>query len=110
MASYLRVNNYSHEGNLDISTNVIKDIAFYSLKKMNAVNTSAENHESFNINDAIKCKIVDGKAQISINVDIYKNNNVNDVGLEIQKNIANDLEAMIEQMHFSIKVKVEHII
>lgn len=113
MASYLSVNNYSHDGNLFISNNAIVNIAIFALKKMDVVQLNkrkSHRTSTFNINDKINCYIRDGKAVINVNVDILKGHNVNDVCLNIQKNIADDLEAMIEQIPFSIKVRVDHII
>lgn len=121
MANYLDVNCYGNLGKCKISCSSISMIAGFAVEKLDAVTFAAKRTSKketekrtklpFNINNKVKCSIShEGNAQVEVNVDIKKGFKVDDVCLNIQKAIADDLETMIEQIPYSIKVKIEHII
>lgn len=111
MASYLKINNYSNEGSLSLSKRVFEDIVAYTIKQFDNVTKSNNALKSLlNFNESTSVYIRDGKAQITLSVDIKKGHNVKEICNKMIAALQNNIEMFVEQAPVKIKVKVEHII
>ena len=114
--SYIKINNYSNNGNLFIASKVFKDIAIDKIKNTKGVYIGTEevskkgkaNYYDFDKN--IICTYKDGYAELYIHIDVKKGFDVNELCINLQKEISDEIFVLLEQVPVKIKIKVANII
>ena len=114
--SYIKINNYSNNGNLYIASKVFKDIAIYRIKNTKGVYIGNEEvskkgrNNDFDFDKNVVCTYKDGYAELYISINVKKGEDVNKICINLQKEISDDIFVLLEQVPVKIKVKVEKII
>lgn len=111
MADYVFIENYTGLGNIGISRNVLITIAAKATNRVKGASVSDAKSRVFNLYHPIQCVIHrDGTADLKIAVSLKKGINVNQVCLNIQKEVADAIEEMVEAVKVNIIIKVASII
>ncbi|MEY3431392.1 MAG: Asp23 family, cell envelope-related function [Bacillota bacterium] len=108
MAQYVRINNYSKLGDLNLSYQVFYQIAEYATNKVRGAKVSSKTSR-FNIFKPISVNIKKGLVTVAVTVSLNKNANINALCLAIQEEIASSLSAFTEMVPFRIDVKVANL-
>lgn len=110
MADYVFVDNYTGLGDMGISRRVLETIAYKATNRVKGASVSGAKSRLFNLYHPIQAIIHrDGTADIKIAVALRKGVNVNQVCLNIQKEVAEALEEMVETVKVNIVIKVASI-
>lgn len=114
--SYIKINNYSNNGNLFIASKVFKDIAIDKVKNTKGVyigneevSKKGKNHD-YDFDKNIICTYKDGYAELYININVKKGVDVNKLCINLQKEISDEISVLLEQVPVKIKIKVGDII
>lgn len=111
MAEFIYIQNYSKLGNLGISRVVFDQIVSTVTNKIQGVQVQPNSDKFiFTFHRPVRCEIKDGKVSVSIQVRIASNVNVNEICVKLQEEVANAFSTMLEQVPFSVNVKVASII
>jgi uncharacterized alkaline shock family protein YloU len=108
MAQYVRINNYSKLGEMNISHHVFYQIAELATNKVRGAKVKTKSSR-FDIFKPISVSINKGLVNVSVAVSLSKNANINEVCLAIQEEIASSLSALTEMVPFRIDVKVANL-
>lgn len=114
--SYIKINNYSNNGNLFIASKVFKDIAIEKIKSTKGVYIGNEEvfkkgkDQDFDFDKNITCTYKDGYAELYININVKKGVDVNKLCINLQKEISDEIFVLLEQVPVKIKIKVGNII
>lgn len=114
--SYIKINNYSNNGNLYIASKVFKDIAIAKIKNTKGVYIGNEEvskkgkNQNFDFDRNINCTYKDGYAELYININVKKGVDVNELCLNLQKEISDEIFVLLEQVPVKIKIKIGNII
>jgi uncharacterized alkaline shock family protein YloU len=108
MAQYVRINNYSKLGEMNISHQVFYQLAEFATNKVRGAKVT-KNTSRFQIFKPISVRIQKGLVTVSVTVSIHKSANINAVCLAIQEEIASSLSAFTEMIPFRIDVKVANL-
>lgn len=108
MSQYVKINNYSKLGSMNVSYQVFYQIAELATNKIRGAKVSAK-QSRFQIFKPISVKIDKGLVRVSVSVSLHKSANINAVCLAIQEEIASSLSAFTEMVPFSINVKVANL-
>lgn len=111
--TYIKINNYSNSGSLYIASQVFKDIAIEHLKSTKGVvlkeNKKGKN-ATIDFEKVVSVNYKDGYAELSIVINVTKGVDVNKLCLNLQKEIADEISVLLEQVPVQIKIKVANII
>jgi uncharacterized alkaline shock family protein YloU len=114
--SYIKINNYSNNGNLYIASKVFKDIAIDKIKNTKGVYIGNEEvskkgkNSDFDFDKNVICTYKDGYAELYININVKKGVDVNKICINLQKEISDEIFVLLEQVPVKIKIKVGDII
>jgi uncharacterized alkaline shock family protein YloU len=108
MAQYVRINNYSKLGGMNLSYQVFYQIAEHATNKVRGAKVSNPTSR-FNIFKPISVKINKGLVTVFVTVSLNKSANINAVCLAIQEEIASSLTAFTEMVPFRIDIKVANL-
>jgi len=111
MPDYVFIENYTGLGDIGISRNVLITIAAKATNRVKGATVSGTKSRVFNLYHPIQCVIHhDGTADIKISVSLKKGVNVNQVCLNIQKEVAEAIEEMVETVKVRVIIKVASIV
>lgn len=110
MADYVQINKYSTKGGeLAISRKVFETIALDATNRVLGEDISSKKSK-FKIYNPIKAVFKkNGDVTIKVSISLKRGVKPNDISLEIQKEIAHDLAAYVEQVPFDIEVSIDEI-
>lgn len=112
---YISINNYSGLGKLGISRKAIASIAEKAVAEVSGatLDEGSPNKLSrfFGLADPIKVALLsEGKARITIDVNVSRDSKVSDICLAIQKEVASELSMACDWIPYDIKVNVKSLI
>lgn len=113
--TYITINNYNKKGSLHIATKVFKDIAIDVLNKTEGVHigefeVKKGKVQTFDFNKNVVVHDKDGRVELDLKINVKKGVDVNDLCLNLQKEINDAILFAVEQLPVKIKIKVENII
>ena len=113
MADYIKIENYSKNGELAISRRIIHKIvqeAVVDIVGIELKDPKLKNRFLAYLFNPIKITFrADGEVAVEISIVIKKGVNANDICLKIQEEVSNALMAYAESVPFAIIIKVAEV-
>ena len=113
MADYIKIENYSKNGELAISRRIIQKIVHEAVSDI--VGIELKNHNVKNkflayLFNPIKIVFkANGEVAVDISITIKKGVNANEMCLKIQEEVSNALMAYAESVPFAINIRVAEV-
>lgn len=112
MAEYIYIEDYLKKGNLGISKNVFYFLAKQTINRIPGISPSKKysKKDIFRLNKPLEISIKHGIVHVSVQVDVVKGTNIQEISKIISDEINNVFLISTEHVPFDVQVKVISII